>query len=276
MPELVDVASHFDDITVNDAYTGTFAFYGQFSSFDESSPDGSVARKRTMSVRPGTAIPGRKAITFLGETWILGDGNTDGLQDTAIRKAYWMRKSVGLLSVVSPLQLLTSAAGTSMYAARNYLKDTVNGVTDTEYDPFWDISVTTAETTPIGYFVKNGAEVYRVRGTHVEASGFKLVQCDQLDVENLLTVTVNTATAYDPVTDTVTNNSASVSGALIEPSKFYRYRNLSDDKFNSGDLTLLTATSPTVGSNVTFGGASWRVLGVQQELDAWASHIRRV
>lgn len=276
MPELVDVASHFDDISVNDAYTGAFAFYGQFSSFDESSPDGSVARKRTMSVRPGTAIPARKAIAFLGEAWVLGDGNTDGLQNTAIRKAYWMRKCIGLLSIVSPLQLLTSAAGLEMYAARNYLKDTVNGVTDTEYDPFWDISISATESVTTGHFVKHGAEVYRVRGYHEEASGFKLVQCDQIDSENLLAVTVNTVTTYDPVTDTVTSVAVSATGLLLEPSKFYRYRNQTDSKFNTGDLTLLTAAAPTVGSEVAISGVTWRVLGLQRELDVWASHIRRI
>lgn len=276
MPEMQDVASHFDDITVTDSYTGAFAFKGQFSSFDESSPDGSVARKRTLSLRPGTVIPARRAIQFMSENWIVGDGNTDGFQDSAIRKAYWMKKSSGLVSIVSPLEQLTGVSTLAMHAAVEYLKDTVNGVTDAEYDPFWNVYVSQSETVTVGKFVKHGALLYRIRGLHYETSGFNLAQCDQLDQENIVTATVQSASTYDPITDTVTATSTTVSAILLEPSKFYRYRNLSDSKFNSGDLTALVASAPAIGTNITVGSTAWRVLEVQAELDAWALHIRRV
>jgi hypothetical protein len=276
MPEMQDVASHFDDITVTDSYTGAFAFKGQFSSFDESSPDGSVARKRTLSLRPGTAIPARRAIQFMSENWIVGDGNTDGFQDSSIRKAYWMKKSSGLVNLVTPLEQLTGVSTLSMHAAVEYLKDTVNGVTDAEYDPFWNVYVSQSETVAVGKFVKHGSFLYRIRGFHYETSGFNLAQCDQIDQENLVTATVQSASSYDPITDTITATSSAVPAILLEPSKFYRYRNLSDSKFNSGDLTALVASAPAIGTNIAIGSTAWRVLEVQAELDAWALHIRRV
>lgn len=275
MPEFVDVASHFDDIRINDAYAGTFAFYGQFASFDESSPDGSVVKKRALSVRPGTVIPTRKAISFFDETWLVGDGNIDGLQNIAVRKAYWMKKSTGLYTCLTPGQVCSSASGTSFYGSIGYLKDTVNGVSDTEYDPFWDLYVSPTESVSKGYFIKVGYKYRRVRGVHDEASGFTLVQCDELEAGAVTSVSVTTGSTYDPITDSYSGASSSVTGILVEPSKFYRYATQADKKYNSGDLTVITGSALAINSSVTISGAEWRVLDVQAELDAWAHHIRR-
>lgn len=275
MPELVDVASHFDDVSINDAYTGTFAFYGQFSSFDESSPDGSVTKKRSLSVRPGTVIPTRQAISFFDEKWLVGDGNTDALQNTAVRKAYWMKKSTGLYTRLTPGQVCSGAAGVTMHGSIGYLKDTVNGVTDTEYDPFWDLYTALGEGTVKGQFFKLGTDFFRVRGVHNEASGFTLAQCDAIEPGNVTSVTLASVGAYDPVTDTYAGSSSVVTGILLEPSKFYRYATKADDKYNSGDMTLIVPSTVTVNSTLTISGATWRVLDVQAELDAYALHIRK-
>lgn len=275
MPELVDVASHFDDVSINDAYTGSFAFYGQFSSFDESSPDGSVTKKRSLSVRPGTVIPTRKAINFFDETWIVGDGNTDALQNVAVRKAYWMKKSTGLYTRLTPAQVCSGAAGTTLHGSIGYLKDTVNGVSDAEYDPFWDLYTALDEGTLRGQFFKLGSTYFRVRGVHDEASGFTLAQCDAIEPGNVLSVTVSSAGAYDPITDTYAGSSSVVTGILLEPSKFYRYATKADDKYNSGDMTMILQVAPAVNSTVVASGITWRVLDVQAEIDAYALHIRR-
>ena len=274
MPELFDVANHFDDISVNDAYAATFAFKGQFSSFEESSPDGSIAKKRTLSVKPGTVIPARRAISFFDETWIVGDGNTDGIFNRSIRTAYWMKKSVGLLELLTPSQLLTSAVGLQLHAAVEYLKDTVNAVSDTEYDPFWDVFVAINEPIVAGKFIRRGTDLYRIRGFHRESGGFILAQCDQLDMQST-PVAFQAASSYDPITDRYTGTVITLPAVTLEPSKFYRYHTQTDPKFNAGDQTLVTTQSIEIGTEVLFDSVMWRVLGHQQEHDAWAHHIRR-
>lgn len=275
MPELFDVACHFDDISISDAYTGTHAFKGQFSSFEESSPDGTTSKKRTLSVKPGTAIPARRTISFLSEVWIVGDGNVDGIYDRAIRTAYWMKKSTGLVTRKTPAQLCNNLAGVQFHASRNYLKDTVNGVSDTEYDPFWDVFTALNEGTAKGHFLLQDSKLVRVRGCHDEASGFTLAQCDELDAGALVSVSITTGNTYNPITDTYSGTSSTVTGVLMEASKFYRYATKADEKYNSGDMTLILAVSQPAGTLITIGGVTWRVQNVQAELDGYALHIRR-
>lgn len=274
MPEIYDVACHFDDIDIADAYTGTSAFFGQFSSFEESSPDGSVTKKRTLSVRPGTVIPTRRAISFFDEVWLVGDGNTDGIYNRQTRKAYWMKKSVGILELLTPAQLLNATAGVTMHAGVEYLKDTVNGVTDTNYDPFWDVYTAPNEPTQVGMFFKRGSSTYRARGVHQESGGFRLAQCDEVDSDNIATATLPTAGVYDPITDTMTSGSTTALMVLLEPSKFYRYATKTDEKYNSGDLFAVTLTNVPAGNLVNAKGRDWRVMNSQPELDAWVLHLR--
>lgn len=274
MPDLFAVACHFDDISVTDAYTGAAAFQGQFSSFNESAPDGTVAKKRTLSVRPGTAIPARRVIGFLGETWIVGDGNVDGIYDAAIRQAHWMKKVTTSAELLTPAQVCAGTTGYVLYVSKDYLKDTVNGVTDTEYDPFWDIYAGMTEAAPKGSYLKIGATLFRVRGSHTESSGFLLVQCDEIDSNNIVTLTVQTGSAFDPITDTFTGGSATVTGIRLEPSKFYRYATQADPRYNSGDVSCLVGSTLSIGTTVTISGLRYRVMAVQPELDAFNLHLR--
>ena len=115
MPSIYDVACHFDDIQATDSYTGATLFKAQYSSFNEAAKDGTITKRRTMSVRPGTILPARRAVNFLSETWIIGDGNSDGIYGTAIRTAYWMKKSTGLANLLTPAQVCNSASGTSLH-----------------------------------------------------------------------------------------------------------------------------------------------------------------
>ena len=71
MPSLFDVAGHFDDVACVDSYTGAALFNAQFSSFIESSPDGSTTQKRTLSLAPTLTIPARRCISFRASTGLL-------------------------------------------------------------------------------------------------------------------------------------------------------------------------------------------------------------
>ena len=274
MPDLFAVACHFDDISVADAYTSVAAFYGQFSSFDESAPDGTTVKKRTLSVRPGTTIPTRRTIAFLGETWIVGEGNVDGIYNTAIRQAYWMKKVSSGAELLTPGQVCAGTTGYALYVSKDYLKDTVNGVTDTEYDPFWNIYASKSEAVSKGSYLKIGATLFRVRGAHQESSGFLLLQCDEIDSNNIVSLTVQTGSAFDPITDTFTGTSATVTGIRLEPSKFYRYATQADPRYNSGDVSCLVGSTLSIGTTVTISGLRYRVMAVQPELDAFNLHLR--
>lgn len=276
MPELFDVANHFDDITVTDSYTGAFAFKGQFSTFEETAINGSTERKRSLSVAPSTVIPTRRVVSIFGENWIIGNGNTDGIYDRAIRKGYYLKRADELAIVRSPAQFLNATAGTSMYVNRMYLKDTVNGVTDSQYDPFWEVYTGSQESTPKGYFVSVSGLTLRVRSAHMELSGFNLAQSDELDQGNLVSLTIPVAQVYDPVSDSYSGTTATVSAIILDAYKLYKYATIADPRVNSGDLTAIVLASVPVGQNVTLSGQKWKVASVQAELDAWALHLVRL
>lgn len=275
MPSIFDVASHFDDVACVDSYTGAALFSGQFSSFIESAPDGSTTQKRTLSLAPASSIPARRCISYQGETWIVGDGNVDMIYNTPTRKAYWMKKSFGLFIRYTPLQSLNGSAGTVSHASLKYLKDTVNGVSDSQYDPQWGFDFSQGETVNKGDYIKSGSTYYRVRVSYIDGSGFLLAVCDQLDPDCFVTVTKTSTGAFNPVTDTYISSSTSVSGLIMEPYKLYSYFTQADPRFTAGDKTLVTAAALVVGSTVAINSESWKVQSCYPETDAFASHIRR-
>jgi len=275
MPSLFDVASHFDDVACVDSYTGAALFNAQFSSFIESSPDGSTTQKRTLSLAPTLTIPARRCISFQGEHWIVGDGNVDMIYNTPTRRAYWMKKSFGLFTRYTPLQTLNGSAGISSHAGLKYLKDTVNGVSDSQYDPQWGFDFSQGEVANKGDYIKQGSTYYRVRVSYVDGSGFLHAVCDQLDAGCFVTVTKTSTGAYNPITDTYTSSATSVSALMMEPYKLYSYFTEADPRFTAGDKTLVTAAALVVGSTVTINSEPWKVQSSYPEIDAFASHIRR-
>ena len=277
MPEFVDIASHFDDVSVYDAYTDAFAFQAQFNTFDESSTDGSIVKKRTMSTRPGLVVPARRVIKFVDEVWIVGDGNTDAFQDTKVRSAYWLKKATEVSSILTPAQACSGAAGTSLYVHRAYLKDVVNSGSDSEYDPFWNFYISQTEVTGKGYFFKAGGVLYRVRATpHLDLNGLILAACDELDAGSEVSVLVAGQT-YNPVTDTYSGTPVTVGGLLFDMYKNYKLETGADPKMHSGDMTLLVPNTAAinVGASLTISGQRWQVISKTEDVDAWNLHVRR-
>lgn len=275
MPEIYEVACHFDDIQASDAYDNTALFKAQYSTFNEAAKDGTITKRRTMSVRPGTVIPTRRAVNFLTETWIVGDGNNDGIYGKPIRTAYWLKKSTALAELLTPAQLCGATAGSQLHISAMYLKDTVNGVSDTEYDAFWNVFTARDEAVSKGNYFKVGSRYYRVRGQHLESTGFSLAASDELDLNAITSVSISTSTTYNPVTDTQSGTSSSVTGIMLDPGKFYRYANNLEDKYTAGDYSLVSTASLDLGSSAVIYGNTWRILSKEPELDGWVHHVRR-
>lgn len=275
MPLLSDIAAHFDDIDIYDGYTGDYVMMAQVSSFNETSPDGSTNKKRTMSVVPGTIIPARRLISYFDEKWIVGDGNTDGLQGTKIRTAYWIRKVIDMAYRLTPAQVCLATAGLQIATSKEYLKDTVNYVTDSEYDPQWDFTLAVTEPVVKGHFIQVGSKLFRVRSAHDTASGFLVANCDELDGAPRVSVTLIAKGAFDPVLETSAQVTTNTFGILLDPSKLFRFSSQADARYLAGDMTLILPIPSPVGSLVTLAGVNWRVLTVSAELDAFNLHIRR-
>lgn len=278
MPDIFDVAKHYDDTPVTDAYTSAYLYDAQFATFLEASPDGNTSQRRTMSLAPGLVIPSRRVIQGQGETHLVGYGTVDTFYGQIIRQAFWLKRATGLVTILTPAQAALGAGGVQAYAHLDYLKDVVNSNTDSEYDPFWDIFFAPIEGVAKGHFIEYGSTLYRVRSTHVGIEDLTDAASDQLDAGARVSVTFTSTGAYNPVTDTMAAGSVTTTGILLDRYQFYELRTEADQLMKAGDKTLVVAASaitPVVGKPLTISGAQWRIEQVTPEQDGYALHIRR-
>lgn len=278
MPELTDVAKHFDDIPVTDGYTGAFLFNAQFSTFRESGTDSSVSERRIMSMAPGLSAPARGVICALGEYSLIGFGVQDGIFGGSIRQSLWTRRVTDTFTKLTPGQAALASTGTDFKGHKAYLKDTVNGATNSEYDPFWDISAAPYEGLAKGDFLKAGSTYYRVRSAHLDLSGLTIASSDELDSGARVSVTFSGTGAYAPITDTYATGTTTTYGMLLDRYKWYEQLTQADRQSLAGDMTLSVATSavtPVIGKECTIASRTWKILNVTAFSDAWELHIRR-
>lgn len=269
-----DVARYFDTDPVYDGYTAALLFRAQSASFDDSTADGATARRRVLSVAPGISMPARHVISIYDERWLVGLGTVDGFEGSSIRQHYVMKRVTDQLAVLTPSQALAAAAGTTAYAHKVFLKDIVNSLTDSEYDPQYNIFFSPAEAVSKGTFLRDTAgNLYRVRNTYVPVESLTVAQSDLLDAGARQTCVINSG-AYDPVTEAVTAGTTSVNAIWLDTPKFYRFRHLSDQRIEAGDRALFVPSNVAAGTTLTFDGALWVVLSSQPEGDAWALHVR--
>lgn len=277
MPEFVDVASYFDNETAYDAYSGVAAFQGQFNTFIETAVIGSTERRRTMSVRPGTALPLRRAISINGEKWLIGNGNTDSFFNTPVRTAYWLKYANQAGALVTPGGYFINASGTEVLVSLEYEKDTTDSLTTSEYDTFWRAYLSATESAPRGTLIVMGPKLLRVRASHVELGGFLMAQCDELIDPGAVNMTVQGAgpSQYDPVTDSYVSGTKTIKAIVFDMYKLYRYDTKADTRMGQGDRAALVPESVAVGSTVSINSQDFRVVSSAPELDAFALHLTR-
>lgn len=274
---LKTVSRKFDTCPVYDAYSNALLFKAQVSTFLEAAPDGSTAKRRVLSLDPSITPPTHSSINVLNEMWVVGDGILDEWRGSSIRASYWMKYSSGLFSVLTPGQACLGTVVTAQHAQRDYLKDTVNGVTDAQYDPFWIFYLSKNAVVAKGSFIKQGPTLYRVRTQHLALEGFKEAQCDEIDY-GVLTSTFSSTGVYNPVTDTYSAASVAVPSLLLDYYKVYEFKTQADPSNLAGDMALVVAkssVSPVVGQNVVVNSESWRIISIVSDQDAWSLHIRR-
>jgi hypothetical protein len=168
---LVDASRYFDNTVVRDAYTNVALFNAQTSNFIESQVDGTTANKRIMSCAFDVSIPTRRVLRYAGEQWIVGNGITDVFQNVKVRSSYISKKATGLYNVLTPSEMALDTDGTTAYGQLDYLKSTVNGPTDSEYDSQYEFSFSTSETMVKGNFLRIDTKIYHVRNVHDVTEG---------------------------------------------------------------------------------------------------------
>lgn len=274
--DVADAALYFDQDPVTDGYTGAALFYAQVASFDDSSSDGATVRRRVMSAAPTITMPTRKVVGLYGGLWLAGRGTPDGFQGEAVRQHFNLKRVTDSMAVLTPEEARAASAGTSCYVHKLFLKDTVNSLTDNEYDPQFNIFIAPGETARKGSFLRDADGVlYRVRSDYLPADEVRVLQADQLDTSARVSATFHQGT-YNPVTGNTSVVDVASYVIVMDTPQFYKFRHLSDERIRSGDITVFAATSLNVaqGHEFTMAGVRWTVVTVQPELDATAIHAR--
>lgn len=279
--ELSDVARYFDQDPVLDGYTGLPLFSCQLNSFDDSAADGSTNRRRVMSLAPEITLPARRCLSIYGEIWLAGDPTTDGFLETPMRRNYALRRSTGIMDILTPGEAASNAvSAVSAHTHKLWFRDMVQPNIESDIDTFWNISVAPIEPVSQGKFFRDSTGTFfRVRQTYLPIQGLTIAQSDELDAGALKNLTITQlGTTYDPLTDSYPQIALNGTGLLLDINQMLRRTTPSDPVPAPGDRTLLIAKSfatPTVNAKLAFDSETWTVINVQSEQDAWLLRVRR-
>ena len=278
--KLKNVSRYFDTCPVYDGYSGSLLFRVQASTFMEAASEGSVSVRRTVSLDPAITIPSHSVILLLGESYVLGEVNSDEWAGEAIRKTCWTRKVSDYFKVNTPNEALSGAVGFSVYGQKRQGKETTL-LDSSRMETFWEVSLSASLTVASGSILKSGTTYYRVRNTYLDTDGFLTCMADQLQYEPI-SISAETGKVYDPITDTYTGTSSSVQALPMDYKISFNKQTQADFAVESGDICFLLpgSLSPATGLRLTISSGelagTWAVLNVVKELDAWNVHARRV
>lgn len=267
----------FNKDKVYDGYSNAYLFLAHNSAHDDHSSSGATSRRRTMRTAPGTAPPARNVVKVYNDYWIVGAFNLDAFSGAEIRQKYDLKKSTGLMTLLSPAAACAGLAGTDFHAQKEYYRDVPNPLTEADLDTMYNIFCPVNEAVTKGAFLRQDGRLYRVRNPYSTVDGFIVAETDQLDPGALQTAVFTTNGPRDLVTDKRPVVSTSVQVIQTDDSKFYRFADEAESDRKPGDRTVFlpaSALTVKVGATFTMLGSHWQVTAVAVELDALALRVR--
>lgn len=281
------VAKFFDRDPVYDFYTGALLFKGQFASYEGNQMDGTVQRRRTLSLAPGLVLPDRRVVRIYNETWVVGSPLTDGWESTPIRQTLICKLATDNGTIYKPGDWLQTVQPAQQIVAWNaeFLKNTVNTQTSSEYSPQFRVWVGINEPVEPGWLLVSQTpsgkdRLVIVRSLLEDPTGFTQVFADEAtnDYGFKAWGMVDVTGGMDPITEQALPL-GSVRMLIVDMYKMYNYRTAFDEKAAPGDLGAYAAhgAAPT-GSTVTVGGYSFKVVRTtpMYALGADILHLRKL
>lgn len=276
--DLKDAARYFDKDSVYDGYSGALLFVGHTKPHDDHTSSGATSRRRTLTTLPANAAPARGVVTLYGERWLVGSNNPDTYHGAQIRRNFDLKKSTGLMKLLTPGQACLSGSGTDFYVHKEYFKDMVDPLTTADYDVMWNIFCPLNEAVIKGSFLREGSTIFRVRNAYSTVELLNIAETDQFDSDALQSVTFGANAGFNLITDAPTAAAVTTTVIQTDVPKYYQFRTEQEAERKPGDRTVFVAKSaitPKVSATFTMLGALWRVLAVVSENDAWAMQVRR-
>lgn len=281
---LRDAARYFDRTVCADAYTPAITFKAQLDLFDDSKRDGAVVRRRVLSVDADVDLPVRGVFTAHGDTFLIGAKHADSFNGSVIRKKYICHEADGLASVLTLDQAIRGLAGTSLYAARAWVKDEKDIETTSAPTSLYDLYVSPDEVVASGSIVTLGGRAHIVRNTYPSASGFLVCEGDEMPAAYRTAVVYTDASgqAYDAASDAIGGLAPVTCNAVWHRYQSgYEYLRAAAETFMPGDITVNVSktniTAAGAGDTFTLLGDAYRVISVRDNgANVWLLHARRV
>lgn len=276
--DFTDASGFFSDDMVYDAYTNLPLFYCHTTSHDDQTSSGATARRRTMTTGIETVAPARGAVKLYSEFWLISDSNVDSTRGEHVRRSYSLKKSTGLMTLLTPGQAALGGAGLAFHAQKEYFRDQANARTEADWDVMWNVFCPLAEPITKGSFLRQDGALFRVRNAYPTIDRFRIAMADQFDDDALQAVTFTTNGVANLRTGALDQTTLAATVVQTDTQKFYEFRTEGENAQKPGDRTVFVAKSvitPRVGTVLAMMGEKWRVLAVVGEHDTWALHARR-
>lgn len=275
--EFTAVAGYFSKDKIFDAYTGQLLFKAHTLPHDDHTSSGATSRRRTMVTEVEAAAPQRRVIRWYDTFWIVGGNNTDAFRGEQVRRSFDLKKSTGVMTVLSPAAAALTLSGLSFHAHKEYYKDMTDATTSNDYDVMWNVFCPLSEPVRKGQFLRQGNLIFRVRNVYDTADEYRVAEADQFDFDAMTTAIFITVGERDLVTEQAEEEAITTTVLQTDIQKFYVFRTEAEAVNKPGDKLVIVAKSavtPVVSMEFVMLGQRWRVVTVVSEDDAWAIRAR--
>lgn len=272
-----NISRHFNNDRIYDAYTDDFLFKAHTTAHDDKTSSGATARRRTMRTIPETVPPLRRAVRIYDDFWLVGNANLDSYDGAGVRRSYGLKKSTGLMALLTPAQACLVGAGLLMHAQKEFYRDSVNPTTESESDVMWNIFCPFNEPVIKGSFLRQAGRIYRVRSIYSTVDEYLVAESDEFDEDAAQVAKFISNGGRDIVTDKPPVIDVDVPVIQFDDAKFYRFADEVEATRKPGDRVLFTpaaALAVVPGAKFLMLGKRWQVMAVSPELDALALHVR--
>jgi hypothetical protein len=263
-------AAHFDNTPCLDGYTSRFCFNGQFQLFDDVKRDSESAERRILSLSPDCQIPARRVIAVEGKRYIVGHGTPDYFKGRAVRISYVVHEATEMLTSRTLAQACLDTGGIISWAAAFLVKNLAFSEQDSVLTR--QMHFHTALVEPVSDLVLSpiwGTCLIRQRDRG--PAGTAVFTADQ-QPEPALCPALISGSGYDPLTDTLSSATTSVTVLRLRWQSMFNYMSKLDPTFGPDDEQFVfaqSAVTPQVGQHVTIQGGSWLIKSVQAHSDIW-------
>lgn len=278
------VSRKFDNTLMWDAYSGKpLKFRCQITAWDAPRRDGLTTVRRSMSVDAGFIPPSRRGIIAARQFWIMSHQPAHDTWNGNVHRAGYILQQATPADIFNTEDLLSSdGRGTVSLASRVWVKDVKDITTESEQQSQYLIYFAVGESVRESDFVMISERLHIVRNLYESAAGFLTAECNELEPDCIVGVSLVSKGHYNPVKETYEDTLGENFPAVrMNWKDDYSNHMPSFSKEEVGDKRLRISREHSqfvkMESRLHFDGNYWTVTGIDKRLDGAVSvSVRRV